>query len=58
MKRFFRVLVLLTASAALLASAACEDDPHDLDYLHDDDEAPVRDAGDPGGDPGDDEDAG
>jgi len=56
MKRFLRLLALLTVSAALLASAACEDDPHDLDYLHDDDEVPAIDGGDQG--PGDDEDAG
>jgi hypothetical protein len=49
MARLLRLLLSAVLFSAIFASAACEDDPHDLDYLdagdhgdhgdHDDDDA-------------------
>jgi hypothetical protein len=36
MARLLRGYLMLAVCAALLLSAACEDDPNDLDFLHDD----------------------
>lgn len=36
MSRLLRLFSVMAVCAALLASAACEDDPHDLDYLNPD----------------------
>lgn len=36
MSRLLRLLPVMAVCAAFLASAGCEDDPHDLDYLNPD----------------------